>query len=50
MSLEPVVASIAGLVVLGQRLRAVDFAAMALVVAASIGVTRSARGGVPIDA
>jgi inner membrane transporter RhtA len=50
MSLEPVVASIAGLLVLGQRMRPVDVAAMALVVAASIGVTRSARAGVPIDA
>jgi inner membrane transporter RhtA len=50
MSLEPVVASIAGLVVLDQRLRPIDLAAMALVVAASIGVTRSARAGVPIDA
>jgi inner membrane transporter RhtA len=42
MSLEPAVAAIAGLVVLGQDLRARDVVAIALVVAASIGVTRAA--------
>ena len=41
MSLEPVVAAIAGLVVLGQRLHALDVLAMALVVVASIGVMRT---------
>ncbi|HSD76356.1 MAG TPA: EamA family transporter [Solirubrobacteraceae bacterium] len=50
MSLEPVVAAIAGLVVLGQHLGRTDLAAMALVVAASIGVTRTARGGVAVEA
>jgi inner membrane transporter RhtA len=41
MSLEPAVAALAGLVVLGQGLRAVDVVAIALVVIASIGVTRA---------
>jgi inner membrane transporter RhtA len=41
MSLEPAVAALAGLVVLGQGLRAVDVVAIALVVVASIGVTRA---------
>jgi inner membrane transporter RhtA len=50
MSLEPVVAAIAGLVVLGQRLHGVDLVAMALVVAASIGVTRSSRRALPAEA
>jgi inner membrane transporter RhtA len=42
MSLEPAVAATAGLVVLGQGLGARDVVAIALVVAASIGVTRVA--------
>jgi inner membrane transporter RhtA len=42
MSLEPAVAAIAGLVVLGQGLRARDVVAIAFVIAASIGVTRAA--------
>jgi inner membrane transporter RhtA len=42
MSLEPAVAAIAGLVVLGQDLRARDVVAIAFVVAASVGVTRAA--------
>ena len=41
MSLEPAVAALAGLVVLGQDLRARDVVAIALVVVASIGVTRA---------
>ena len=48
MSLEPAVAAIAGLVVLGQDLRARDVVAIGLVVAASIGVTRAAP--VPAEA
>jgi inner membrane transporter RhtA len=40
MSLEPAVAATAGFAVLGQDLRARDVVAIALVVAASIGVTR----------
>jgi inner membrane transporter RhtA len=42
MSLEPAVAAVAGLVVLGQGLRARDVVAIGLVVVASIGVTRAA--------
>ncbi len=54
MSLEPALATLAGLVVLGQRLAARDLVAIALVIAASIGATRAARsrGGVaapPLD-
>ena len=41
MSLEPGVAALAGFAVLGQDLRARDVAAIALVVIASIGVTRA---------
>lgn len=41
MSLEPGVAALAGFAVLGQDLRARDVVAIALVVAASIGVTRA---------
>jgi inner membrane transporter RhtA len=41
MSLEPGVAALAGLVVLGQDLRARDVVAITLVVTASIGVTRA---------
>jgi inner membrane transporter RhtA len=42
MSLEPGVAALAGLVVLGQALGARDVVAIALVVVASVGVTRRA--------
>jgi inner membrane transporter RhtA len=42
MSLEPAVAALAGFVVLGQALGARELAAMALVVVASIGSSRSA--------
>ena len=42
MSLEPAVAALAGFVVLGQRLGARELVAIALVIAASIGVTRTA--------
>jgi inner membrane transporter RhtA len=41
MSLEPAVAALAGFVVLGQHLGARDGVAIALVIAASIGVTRT---------
>lgn len=41
MSLEPAVAALAGFVVLGQRLGARELVAIALVIAASIGVTRT---------
>jgi inner membrane transporter RhtA len=42
MSLEPAVAALAGFVVLGQRLGARELVAIALVIAASIGATRTA--------
>jgi inner membrane transporter RhtA len=42
MSLEPAVAALAGFLVLGQSLGALDLLAMALVVTASIGVSRTA--------
>jgi inner membrane transporter RhtA len=41
MSLEPAVAALAGFIVLGQRLGARDLLAITLVIAASIGVTRT---------
>jgi inner membrane transporter RhtA len=41
MSLEPAVAALAGFIVLGQSLGALDLVAMALVVTASIGVSRT---------
>jgi inner membrane transporter RhtA len=49
MSLEPAVAALAGFVVLGQRLSARDLVAIALVIAASAGVTRTAAAA-PVDA
>ena len=39
MSLEPAVAALAGLIVLGQALDALEWVAIALVVVASAGVT-----------
>jgi len=42
MSLEPAVAALAGFIVLGQHLSGRDVVAIALVIAASIGVTRTA--------
>jgi inner membrane transporter RhtA len=49
MSLEPAVAALAGFVVLGQRLSARDLVAIALVIAASVGVTRTSAAP-PVDA
>ena len=43
MSLEPAVAALAGFLVLGQGVRAVEAVAIALVVAASAGAARTAR-------
>lgn len=43
MSLEPAVAALAALILLGETLRPVEVVAMACVVAASIGVVRTAR-------
>jgi inner membrane transporter RhtA len=49
MSLEPAVAALAGFVVLGQRLSARDLVAIALVIVASVGVTRGSSTP-PVDA
>jgi inner membrane transporter RhtA len=49
MSLEPAVAALAGLVILGQGLSARELVAIALVVAASAGVTLAAgRAAIPV--
>jgi inner membrane transporter RhtA len=50
MSLEPAVAALAGLIVIGQSLSAVDLLAIAFVVAASAGATFGARTPAPVDA
>jgi inner membrane transporter RhtA len=49
MSLEPAVAALAGFVVLGQTLGARELVAIGLVIAASVGVTRTAAPP-PVDA
>jgi inner membrane transporter RhtA len=49
MSLEPAVATLAGFLVLGQHLGARDLIAIALVIAASAGATRTATSAPPID-
>ena len=49
MSLEPAMAALAGLVVIGQSLSALDLVAIALVVTASAGATLGARGPAPLD-
>src|SRR5206468_547353 len=49
MSLEPAVAALAGLIILGQALSAREIAGTALVVAASAGASRRI-GEAPIDA
>ena len=48
MSLEPAVAALAGLVVLGELLTAAQWAAMACVVVASVGMTRTDRTVAPV--
>ena len=48
MSLEPAVAALAGLIVLGQGLSIVELAAIALVVIASAGATLGARNAPPV--
>jgi inner membrane transporter RhtA len=50
MSLEPAMAALAGFIVIGQDLSALDVLAIALVVTASIGATRGATGPAPVDA
>jgi inner membrane transporter RhtA len=49
MSLEPAVAALAGFVVLGQTLGARELVAIGLVIAASVGVTRTTAAP-PVDA
>lgn len=48
MSLEPGMAALAGLIVLGEVLNAREIVAIGLVVAASAGAARSARSGPPL--
>jgi inner membrane transporter RhtA len=50
MSLEPAMAALAGLVVIGQQLSAVEVGGIALVVVASTGATVGSRGPAPVDA
>ena len=50
MSIEPAMAALAGLVVLGQGLSALDVVGIALVVTASAGATLGTHGPAPIDA
>jgi inner membrane transporter RhtA len=50
MSIEPAMAALAGFVVIGQSLTALDVVAIAFVVAASAGATRGARTPAPVDA
>jgi inner membrane transporter RhtA len=50
MSLEPAMAALAGLVVIGQGLSGLEVMAIALVVIASTGATFGARGPAPVDA
>lgn len=50
MSLEPAVAALVGLVVLGQDLSAVEAVAIALVMAASAGALGSAQAPAPVEA
>jgi inner membrane transporter RhtA len=50
MSLEPAMAALAGLVVIGQNLSALDLFGIALVVTASAGATIGTRAPAPVDA
>jgi inner membrane transporter RhtA len=50
MSLEPAMAALAGFVVIGQSVTAVELAGIALVVIASAGATLGTRGPAPVDA
>lgn len=49
MSLEPAVACLAGFLILGQSLDAVELCAIALVVVASVGVTRTRAVAAPVE-
>ncbi len=50
MSVEPAMAALAGLIVIGQSLSALEVIAIALVVTASAGATLGSRGPAPVDA
>jgi inner membrane transporter RhtA len=50
MSMEPAMAALAGLVVIGQGLSALEVLGIALVVTASAGATLGTRGPAPVDA
>ena len=50
MSLEPAMAALAGLVVIGQDLSALDVVGIALVITASAGATLGTRAPAPVDA
>jgi inner membrane transporter RhtA len=50
MSMEPAMAALAGLIVIGQQLTAIDVAGIALVVTASAGVTLGSRAPATMDA
>jgi inner membrane transporter RhtA len=50
MSLEPAMAALAGFLVIGQSLSALELAGIALVIAASAGATVGTRGPAPVDA
>jgi inner membrane transporter RhtA len=50
MSLEPAMAALAGLAVIGQNLSALDVVGIVLVVAASAGATFGTRVLTPVDA
>jgi inner membrane transporter RhtA len=49
MSLEPAAAALIGLLLLGQRLSATEWAAVACVVVASVGAARGAPPPGPVD-
>jgi inner membrane transporter RhtA len=49
MSMEPAMAALSGLVVLGQHLRAREWIAVICVMVASVGATASARGSEPVE-
>lgn len=50
LSLEPVIAMLAGLVLLGQRITVLGLLAVALVISASIGITLNERRAAGVDA
>jgi inner membrane transporter RhtA len=49
MSLSPVVASVVGLILLGQQLGLIDVVAMAMVIVASVATVRARQRSAPAD-